>query len=111
MPKACWPCHGSGQTLIEFHTRRKSYWKDCAACMGLGVLDIPWLRTNGIDHVLASSSGGWHRTVCSILGPGGETHFEPERRCRSCLARLKKGRPWKDGPGGWPVSQCPRISE
>ena len=106
MPKACGPCRGSGQTLIEFRTRRASYWKDCAVCDGLGVVDVPWLRTEGIDHIIVSScSGGWNHTACEVWGPGGEKNFDPKRRCRACVAQLKNGRPWKDGPRGVPTSE------
>ena len=103
MAKACKVCHGSGQTFIEFRTKRKPYWKDCAVCDGLGLLDASWIRTKGgIDHVLTSSNGNWHHTACRSLWSAGEQHTEPKRRCRNCLREIKKGRPWRDS------DLCPR---
>lgn len=99
MAKVCTVCRGRGQQFIEFRTRRKSYWKDCPLCEGLGLVDLEWLRDAGIDHILMSTAKGWNGTACDIATPNGDRHSEPKRRCRKCREQVKQWRPWRKGIG------------
>jgi len=94
-PQRCVTCHGSGKIQIVFRTKRKPCWKDCPMCEGLGWRALPWLhfyREPGgpIDHVLTSSKSHWHTTACGIWTPNGEIRAEFKRRCRKCVAEVKR---------------------
>lgn len=88
-PAPCGPCHGTGQMLIEFHTARKPYLKDCPMCMGLGSRDLMWVKYR-VDHiVLAKFPAATFLTACEATVAGKAVHFMPERRCHRCMLEVK----------------------
>jgi len=114
-PAICTACRGTGQWEISTVTGSRTRKKDCPVCTGFGVQNVAWVTDRGIDHVIIATLHGDTFTGCNRWGHyfGGGIgvrepqsrveHFEPKRRCKKCVARVKEGRPWREGPEGWPV--------
>ena len=105
-PTICAACRGTGQWTISTVTGSRTRKKDCPICTGLGVQGIAWVNGDGgIYHIVQRRTpGGWLLTACQTFEPSDEPeHFEPKRRCKKCVARVKAGRPWQEGAEGWPA--------
>ncbi len=57
--------------------------------------EVPvWLIMQGVGHIVAWSTSGWHYTACRKYTPSGEKITEiPKRKCRACMEMLDKLKP------------------